>query len=170
MSNKDVPYDHKKQFKNKRMKEHKKLQVSAIKEGTVIDHIPANNLFKVIKILNLGSLTDPVTFGSNLDSEKLGKKAIIKMSNKYFDDEEINKLILVAPQASLNIIKDYYVVEKKQVKVPETIMGIAKCVNPKCITNNEPVLTKFKVLYAQNVDLKCLYCDKITDQDHIEIL
>ncbi|MDF1547112.1 MAG: aspartate carbamoyltransferase regulatory subunit [Bacteroidales bacterium] len=152
------------------MKEEKKLQVSAIKDGTVIDHIPAKNLFKVIKILNLVSLEDPVTFGSNLDSSKLGKKAIIKMSNKYFDDEEINKLILVAPQARLNIIKDYQVIQKKQVKVPERIMGIAKCVNPKCITNNENVVTKFKVMYNKNVDLKCLYCEKITDQDHIEII
>ena len=152
------------------MKEEKKLQVSAIKEGTVIDHIPANNLFKVIKILNLNLLEDPVTFGSNLDSQKLGKKAIIKMSNKYFIDEEINKLILVAPEARLNIIKDYKVIEKKQVKVPETIKGIAKCVNPKCITNNEQVLTKFKVMYNESVDLKCHYCEKITDQDHIEII
>lgn len=152
------------------MKEEKKLQVSAIKEGTVIDHIPAKNLFKVIKILNLAELEDPVTFGSNLDSAKLGKKAIIKLSNKYFDDDEINKLILVAPQARLNIIKDYQVIEKKQVQVPDKIMGIAKCVNPKCITNNEAVVTKFKVLYTKSVDLKCQYCEKITDQDHIEIL
>jgi aspartate carbamoyltransferase regulatory subunit len=152
------------------MKEEKKLQVSAIKEGTVIDHIPANNLFKVIKILNLNTLVDPVTFGSNLDSKKLGKKAIIKMSNKYFDDEEINKLILVAPEARLNIINNYHVVEKKQVEVPESISGIAKCVNPKCITNNEEVVSKFKVLYNENVDLKCHYCEKITDQDHIEII
>ncbi len=152
------------------MKEEKKLQVSAIKEGTVIDHIPANNLFKVIKILNLNSLVDPVTFGSNLDSQKFGKKAIIKMSNKYFDDEEINKLILVAPEARLNIIKDYKVVEKKQVKVPASITGIAKCVNPKCVTNNEEVVTKFKVMYNESVDLKCHYCEKITDQEHIEII
>jgi aspartate carbamoyltransferase regulatory subunit len=152
------------------MKEEKKLQVSAIKEGTVIDHIPASNLFKVIKILNLNSLVDPVTFGSNLDSQKLGKKAIIKMSNKYFDDEEINKLILVAPEARLNIIKEYKVIEKKQVKVPASIAGIAKCVNPKCITNNEEVVTKFKVMYNETVDLKCHYCEKITDQEHIEII
>jgi aspartate carbamoyltransferase regulatory subunit len=151
------------------MKKEKKLQVSAIKEGTVIDHIPSKNLFKVIRILNLNELEDPVTFGSNLDSSKINKKAIIKMSNKYFDDEEINKLILVAPQARLNIIKDYQVIEKKQVKVPETIIGIAKCVNPKCITNNEEIITKFSVIYNSNVDLKCHYCEKITDQDHIEI-
>ncbi len=152
------------------MKEEKKLQVSAIKEGTVIDHIPASNLFKVIKILNLNTLVDPVTFGSNLDSQKLGKKAIIKMSNKYFVDEEINKLILVAPEARLNIIKDYKVIEKKQVKVPESIKGIAKCVNPKCITNNEEMVTKFKVMYNETVSLKCNYCEKITDQDHFEII
>ena len=152
------------------MKEEKKLQVSAIKEGTVIDHIPSQNLFKVINILKLNELEDPVTFGTNLDSSKMGKKSIIKMSNKYFDDDEINKLILVAPQARLNIIKNYKVVEKKLVKVPETIVGIAKCVNPKCITNNEAVTTKFKVIYNSSVDLKCHYCEKITDQDHIEII
>lgn len=152
------------------MNKEKKLRVSAIKEGTVIDHIPAKNLFKVIKILNLEELEDPVTFGSNLNSSKLGKKAIIKLSNKYFMNEEINKLILVAPEARLNIIKDYLVVEKKQVEVPDTIKRIAKCVNPKCITNNENVQTKFKVLYNESVHLKCHYCEKITDQDHIVIL
>jgi aspartate carbamoyltransferase regulatory subunit len=92
------------------------------------------------------------------------------MSNKYFDDEEINKLILVAPEARLNIIKEYKVIEKKQVKVPASIAGIAKCVNPKCITNNEEVVTKFKVMYNETVDLKCHYCEKITDQEHIEII
>lgn len=152
------------------MTDKKKLQVSAIKEGTVIDHIPAQNLFKVINILNLSNLEDPVTFGSNLDSGKFGKKAIIKMSNKFFDDDEINRLILVAPNARLNIIKDYKVVDKKQVKVPEKIVGIAKCVNPKCITNNEEMLTKFSVIHNDTVELKCHYCEKITDQDHIEII
>ena len=156
--------------KYKQMKEEQKLQVSAIKNGTVIDHIPAKNLFKVIKILGLVKMETQATFGTNLDSEKLGKKAIIKISDKYFKDNEINRLILVAPEARLNIIHDYHVVEKKQVEVPDQITGISKCVNPKCITNHENVTPKFKVVSKKNVALKCLYCEKITDEDNIEII
>ena len=148
----------------------KALQVSAIKEGTVIDHIPAERLFDVINILGLFNIQEMITFGTNMDSKLLGKKGIIKVANRFFKDDEIDKIALVAPHAKLNIIKNYEVVEKRVVEIPDEIVSIVKCFNPKCITNNEPVLTKFKVLYAQNVDLKCLYCDKITDQDHIEIL
>jgi len=152
------------------MKENKKLQVSAIKNGTVIDHIPAKNLFKVIRILRLVDIENQVTFGTNFNSGKLGKKAIIKLSNKFFEDSEINKIILVAPEAKLNIIKNYEVVEKKVVNIPDEIIGIAKCVNPKCVTNHENVKTKFKVLSKSNVALKCLYCEKITDEAHIDII
>jgi len=152
------------------MKEKKKLQVSAIKDGTVIDHIPAKNLFKVIRILRLVDIENQVTFGTNLHSNKYGKKAIIKLSNKFFEDKEINKIILVAPEANLNIIKNYEVVEKKMINVPDKIIGIAKCVNPKCITNHENVKTKFRVLSKSNIALKCLYCEKITDEEHIDII
>jgi aspartate carbamoyltransferase regulatory subunit len=148
----------------------KKLEVSAIENGTVIDHIPANALFKVISILNLDKLDKQITFGTNLHSKKLGKKAIIKLSDIFFIDKEINKIALVAPQAKLNIIRDYSVVEKKVVEVPEEIVGIAKCMNPKCITNNEKIVTRFSVVSQQDVKLKCHYCEKITDQDHIEII
>lgn len=147
----------------------KELRVSAIKNGTVIDHIPANNLYKVISILNLEKLSNPMTYGSNLESKKLGKKAIIKISDKFFEDEEINKISLVAPQAKLNIIRNYKVAEKKVVEVPDQIIGIAKCVNPKCITNHENIKTKFTVINKETVDLKCHYCEKITDQNHLSI-
>ncbi len=152
------------------MKPEKKLEVNAIENGTVIDHIPAQNLFKVIKILKLDNLKTMITFGTNLDSKKLKKKAIIKLADKYFEDDEINKIILVAPTARLNIIKDYKVVEKKVVEVPSKIEGIAKCVNPKCITNHENIMTRFSVMYEQEVALKCDYCEKITDQEHLKIL
>lgn len=148
----------------------KKLEVSAIENGTVIDHIPANVLFKVISILNLDKIDKQITFGTNLISKKLGKKAIIKLSDTFFIDKEINKIALVAPQAKLNIIRDYSVVEKRIVEVPEEIIGIAKCMNPKCITNNERIVTRFQVISKSNVKLKCHYCEKITDQDHIEIV
>jgi aspartate carbamoyltransferase regulatory subunit len=148
----------------------KKLEVSAIENGTVIDHIPARALFKVISILGLDKLDKQITFGTNLDSKKLGKKAIIKLSDTFFKDKEINKIALVAPQAKLNIIRDYGVVEKKVVEVPEEIVGIAKCMNPKCITNNEKIVTRFMVVTKREVKLKCRYCEKITDQEHMEII
>ncbi len=152
------------------MKEKKQLSVTAIKNGTVIDHIPAQSLFKVIQILNLENIRDQITFGANFESKKLGRKAIIKLSNQFFRDMDINKIALVAPQAKLNIIKDYEVVEKKVVEVPNEIIGIAKCMNPQCITNNEEIVTKFTVISKENVALKCHYCERITDQEHLVIL
>ena len=152
------------------MKEPKQLSVSAIQNGTVIDHIPAKNLFKVIQILRLDNIESMMTFGTNFTSGKLGKKAIVKLADIYFEDDDINRIALVAPQAKLNIIRDYEVVEKSVVEVPEEIVGIAKCVNPKCITNFEQVTTKFKVKSKDNVSLKCHYCEKITDQEHLDIL
>lgn len=146
-----------------------KLKVSAISEGTVIDHIPSENLFKVISILKLDKTKNMITFGTNLDSEKMGTKAIIKISNKFFEDDDINKIALIAPNAKLNIIRDYEVVEKKVVQVPDEVVGIVKCFNPKCITNNEPVTTSFRVISKLPLALKCKYCEKITFENQIVI-
>jgi aspartate carbamoyltransferase regulatory subunit len=148
----------------------KQLSVSAIKEGTVIDHIPASALFKVVSLLNLDKLETMITIGNSLGSSKLGKKGIIKLSKVFFKDDEINKIALVAPCAKLNIIKDYDVVEKRVVEIPDEIVGIVKCVNPKCITNNQVVTTRYEVVSKSEVKLKCHYCEKITDQDNIEII
>lgn len=148
----------------------KELKVSAIKDGTAIDHIPATSLFKVISILGLDKIKNQITFGTNLESKQLGHKAVIKISDKFFEDEDINKIALVAPQAKLNIIKDYNVTEKRIVEVPDKITGIAKCVNPKCVTNHENVTTKFTVTTKNPVSLKCHYCEKITDQNNLEII
>src|SRR6056297_2175800 len=131
---------------SERVKKKLKLKVSAIKDGTVIDHIPAQNLFKVITILGLDKIKNQITFGTNLESGKLGSKAIIKVSGKFFENDEINKIALIAPHAKLNIIRDYEVVEKKIVKIPEEIRGIVKCFNPMCITNHERILTRFSVV------------------------
>ncbi|HDP54783.1 MAG TPA: aspartate carbamoyltransferase regulatory subunit [Bacteroidetes bacterium] len=149
------------------MKEETKLSVSAIENGTVVDHIPAQNLFKVISILGLERIDNLITFGTNMESHRLGKKAIIKVADKFFEREEINRIAVVAPHAKLNVIKGYTVVEKQVVEVPDRIEGIIKCVNPKCITNVELVKTKFEVIDKQNVSLKCHYCEKITDQEHM---
>jgi len=146
------------------------LEVRAIKDGTVIDHIPATSLFKVISILNLDTINKKITFGTNLESKKLGLKAIIKLSEIFFLDKDINKIALVAPEAKLNIIKNYKVVEKKVVEVPDTIISIVKCMNPQCITNEENITTRFKVVSKKPVKLKCYYCEKITDQEQAVII
>jgi aspartate carbamoyltransferase regulatory subunit len=146
------------------------LVVSAIKDGTVIDHIPAGLLFNVIDILGLQKIGNQITFGMNLESKKLIRKAIIKLSEVFFRKDDLDRIALVAPQVKINIIKDYEVVEKKIVEVPDHIEGIAKCVNPMCITNNQNVQTKFDVISKEPVTLKCQYCEKITDRNNIVIL
>lgn len=138
----------------------KELQVAAIENGTVIDHIPAEKTYQVARLLELETLGLPVTIGFNLPSRKLGKKGIIKITDKFFSDEEISRLSVIAPKVVLNIIKDYEVVEKKTVETPDELHGIIKCNNPKCITNNEPMHTHFTVVDKLHCIVKCHYCDK----------
>ena len=147
----------------------KELQVSAIENGTVIDHIPADKLFDVINVLGITGMDNAMTFGANLKSSKLGKKAIIKIWDKFLEDDEVNKLALVAPSAKINIIRDYDVVEKKTVNVPEKVEGIVKCMHPKCITNREKARRTFSVVKDSPIVLKCHYCEKLTDQEHMEM-
>ena len=149
----------------------KKLQVSAIKNGTVIDRIPPKELFKVIDILRLGDTNHQITFGTNLDSKQLGKKAIIKISDSYFEEEDMNRIALIAPTAKFNIIHNYQVVEKRQVTTPEQIKGIAKCFNPKCITNHQRIETLFSTKKEQDgISLLCHYCEKITRTKNLQII
>lgn len=148
-------------------KPRKELVVSAIENGTVIDHIPTQSVFQVIHILNLDEFENQILFGTNLESSKYGKKGIIKVSNKYFEPFEINKIALVAPTATLIIIKDFHVIEKKKVEIPDTIQKFVKCVNPNCITNNENVPSKFKVIDKGESKLKCHYCEKITEKKNM---
>ena len=152
------------------MKDRKQLVVSAIKDGTVIDHIPAKALFKVIDILGLDHIENQITFGTNLESKKLGFKGIMKLSGVFFKQEDLDRIALVAPDVKVNIIRDYEVVEKKVVEIPEKIAGIVKCVNPMCITNHEEVETKFTLITRQPVSIKCHYCNKITDANNMDII
>ena len=123
-----------------------RLEVTAIENGTVIDHIPASNLFKIIRILGLENENHRITFGTNLESKRMGTKAIIKINDRFCKQEEINRIAIVAPMAVVNIIRDFKVVEKHAVTIPQTIRGFVKCANPKCVTNNEPVETSFLVI------------------------
>lgn len=148
------------------MENRKELKVSALENGTVIDHIPAKSLFRAIKILGLEKMGNQVYFGTNLNSEKFGSKGIIKVNDHFFDLEDINKIALVAPTATLIEIRDYEVVSKKKIESPKCVENFVKCFNPKCITNHENVPTKFQV-EMENGDLKlhCRYCEKITSRD-----
>lgn len=143
----------------------KELVVSAIENGTVIDHIPTNAVYQVIRILNLESYEDEVLVGTNLSSEKFGRKGIIKIKNKEFDNNEINKIALVAPYASIITIKNYEVVKKIQAEIPDHVDNIIKCMNPKCITNFEQIPTQFDVVDKENLKLRCHYCEKFTTKD-----
>ena len=145
-------------------------QVAAIKNGTVIDHIPAEKTYQVVNLLQLETLDTPVTIGYNYPSNKIGRKGIIKVSDKFFTDEEISRLSVVAQNVVLNIIHDYEVVEKKTVKTPDELRGIVKCNTPKCITNNEPMNTVFHVVNKEKGILKCHYCDKEQFIEKVELV
>lgn len=146
------------------------LQVAALENGTVIDHIPSEKLFTVVQLLGIEKMQSNITIGFNLDSKKLGKKGIIKIADKFFCDEEINRIAVVAPNVKLNIIRDYEVVEKREVILPDELRGIVKCANPKCITNNEPMATLFHTINKNEGILKCHYCEKEQQREEIEIL
>ena len=145
----------------------KELQVAALESGTAIDHIPSDQVFKVVSILRLQHLSNRITIGNNLGSRKMGTKGIIKISDMFFEEEEINRIALVAPNVKLNIIRNYEVVEKKRVTLPAVITGIVKCINPKCITNNEPMQTRFEVIDKDKVILQCHYCEIKINKEEI---
>ncbi len=145
----------------------KERLVAAIEHGTVIDHIPANKTYEVASLLGLFDLTTPVTIGINYPSKKVGNKGIIKVSDKFFTDDEISRLSVVAPKVILSIIRDYEVVEKKTVDTPDEIIGIVKCNNPKCITNNEPMQTHFHV---SDGILTCHYCEMEQEISKVELV
>lgn len=147
----------------------KELAVAALKNGTVIDHIPAQSLFKVVSLLGIENLKSSVTIGYNLDSKKLGKKGILKVADVFFEEDILNRLALLAPNVNVNIINDYKVVKKYKVTLPDDIVGIVRCNNPKCITNNEPMPTRFHVEDKDNVQLRCHFCERTVCKDEIEL-
>ena len=145
----------------------KELKVSAIENGTVIDHIPSHSVYQVLRILNLMEYNDQLLIGINLESSKMGKKGIIKVSNKFFKSDEINKIALVAPSATLILIKNFAVSEKTKVQIPDRVETIVRCFNPNCITNVEEIVTRFDVVNKDDLKLRCHYCEKITAKDNM---
>ncbi|MDG6220169.1 MAG: aspartate carbamoyltransferase regulatory subunit [Candidatus Thermoplasmatota archaeon] len=144
----------------------RKLKVKPIDNGTVIDHIPAGMAFKILAIISKGrELNKPMTLAINVDSKKMGRKDIIKMEDLEMKKQEVNKIALVAPEATFCIIKDSEVVKKLQTETPKVVKGLVRCANPNCVTNqNEPVEYEFHVFSKKPPRLRCHYCEReVTD-------
>jgi aspartate carbamoyltransferase regulatory subunit len=142
------------------------LQVEAIKDGTVIDHIPAKVGIKVLKLFDMQNADQKVTIGLNLPSSALGAKDLLKIENVFVSKEQASKLALYAPNATVNQIENYKVVQKLELTLPEVITSVFECPNSNCITHNEPVESSFKVIEkAHAVRLKCKYCEKVYDRE-----
>jgi len=139
----------------------RELRVSKIAEGTVIDHIDAGRALHVLRILGLtGSEGLTIAVVMNVPSRKLGKKDIVKVEGVALRGDQVSKIALIAPSATINVIKNYEVVEKVKVSIPPVVEGLLRCANPNCITNQpgEPVRTRFKVLSVRPLRLRCEYC------------
>ena len=143
----------------------KELKIPLIKDGTVIDHITAGQAVKVLHILGIPekTLDSIVSVVMNVKS-KIGKKDIVKVERRELKPEEVNKIALIAPKATINIIRDYEVAKKYKVDLPEEIVGIVRCPNPNCISNTkEPVESRFRVISKDPIRIKCCYCEREPD-------
>ena len=143
------------------------LKVKPIENGTVIDHIPANKALQVLKILGLPKEGTNVTLAMNVSS-KFGYKDIVKFENRELEHTEIDKISLIAPDATINIIRDYEIVAKDQVRMVKELNGIVKCTNPKCISNTEePIESKFYLVESDPITVRCHYCERLVQANEI---
>lgn len=147
----------------------RELKVSKIKDGTVIDHIRGGYALDVVRILGIsGKERRVMTIAINVPSRKFRVKDVVKIEGKALDSQEVNRIALVAPHATINIVRDYEVIEKLEVKLPSVFEGILRCINPCCISNsNEPITSKFYTKKEEPVLLKCYYCGFPIEQANI---
>lgn len=146
----------------------KELRIKKIKDGTVIDHLPGGSALNVLRILGIKKGYDQTVSVVMNVAGKNDKKDVVKIENRALSPEEANRLALIAPNATINIIKDYEVVEKNKVTVPEELINTLKCANPNCITNqNEPVVPAFNVESKDPLILRCTFCGRIMDSEII---
>lgn len=140
----------------------KQLKVQPIKNGTVIDHIAAGAALKVLAILGISKMpTETVSVLMNVLSKKYSKKDMVKIENRELNPKEVDKIGLIAPEATINIVKNYRVIVKHKVNLPEVVIGIVRCANPNCISNlKEPVKSKFAVISTSPLKLRCYYCER----------
>jgi aspartate carbamoyltransferase regulatory subunit len=142
----------------------KELKIQPIKNGTVIDHISPGAALKVLRIMGLPSdgTRSVISVAINVTSPKTGgQKDVVKIEDREIDPREVNKIALIAPKATINIIRNFEVAKKQVVQLPKEIVGLAKCENPSCISNtSEPIQTRFQVLKKDPPQLKCAYCGR----------
>jgi aspartate carbamoyltransferase regulatory subunit len=144
--------------------EEQQLLIRRIKDGTVIDHVRAGEALRVLQILGItGKEGELVSVAMNVPSSKLGKKDVVKVANRFLKTEETDKLALIAPQATANIIKNYKVSAKHRVELPDVFKGILKCPNPTCVSNlpNEPIVPTIDVVDKEAPLLKCRFCQRL---------
>lgn len=162
-----------------------KLMVAALENGSVIDHIPTDKLFTIVRLLELDKLKEPVFIGNNLESHIMRRKGLIKVANRFLSEKEINKIAVVCPHIRLTVIKNFKVQDKREINLPETLTDIVKCPNPACVTNNEPMKTVFymdrhnyihqmfpyehELNENDNTKFKCRYCGKDVDLRDIKL-
>jgi len=144
------------------MPDNKQYKVFKIEQGTVIDHIPSPRGLAVFRLLSKNN-NSLISIGLNFDSKRVGKKDLIKFEGKIISKKETDKIALIAPEATINIIKDFKVIEKRLIDIPSDIHGILKCLNPNCITNIEKIDTKFNVVEKKPVKVMCHYCERTAE-------
>lgn len=149
----------------------KEMRVRRIEHGTVIDHITAGQALNVLRILGISGTTSAVvSVAMNVPSEVMGSKDIVKVEDRELEQEEVDKISLIAPGATINIIRDFEVIEKYKVDLPQSIEGVVRCANPNCISNTkEPVISRF-VVNKKPVELRCIYCDHVISEGIAEHL
>ena len=145
------------------------LKISKIKDGTVIDHIPAGKALKVMNILKMDDrATNSVSIGIRVPSEKMGQKDVIKIENRDLEKFEVDKISLIAPEASISIVKDYEITEKFSVELPTRLIGTVKCHNTECITNlKEPVSSDFLLISKKPIVIRCNFCERNMNEKEI---
>ena len=138
------------------------LQITALQKGTVIDHIPSEKTMKIVDLLGLTNSNEKVTVAFNIESKRNGKKGIIKIADRYLTSEELEKIAILSEEATVNIIDNFKVIEKKEMLLPNVLLNIIECPNNKCISNAEKMNSKFEV--EENDKLRCFYCERTIDK------
>jgi aspartate carbamoyltransferase regulatory subunit len=147
-----------------------KIRIVKIHDGTVIDHIRAGKALEVLKILGItGKDGNIVTLAMNISSSRIEKKDIVKVEHRFLKDEEVARIALVAPEATINLIEDFKLIKKTRVVLPETITDIFECPNQRCVTNKErePIQSKYEIVSQTPIQLKCLYCWTLVEEQDI---
>lgn len=150
-------------------KEPTTLEVSALQNGTVLDHLPSEKVLKLLTLLNVAD-DRTVTVGMNLKSKTLARKGVIKLSERHLDEKELNKVAILAPEATLNMIQNYKVIQKKKIELRGIEEGIIRCNNPHCITNHETIFTRFLIMAKTPLALRCFYCERMVKEQEIHLM